>query len=885
MWSTPLARATSIGAVGRAVVDDEPLDGVEAGELAGQVGERGGERLLLVQAGDLDDELHRRSAPLAYLPRWRARPSPGRGRSPRCLARSRLAAGSALGAARASRRVVGLPASTRRIRTTTRTTRCSGAASCSTASCRSYEAYRAPTPHPLATLVGALIAPLGHGAERVWIALCVVSFVALVVGVYRLAREAFTPLVGLVAARAALHALRLPVLRRARLHRHRLHGVRRLGGRARGAPAAPRHAGASCCSRIAGTLRPEAWLMAGLYWLWVAWPATLGASACGYAALAAHRPGRLGGQRLDRHRRPAVLADLHEQLRRGARARQGRRRPARGDLGVPRQARQVPGAARRDRRPRPRRCCSSRGGWSCPLVAARPSASARSCSSASAASASSTATCSSASLMVMVFCAVALAGWTMLEHGTRAAARLGGRARRCSSSTASSFTATRVNLDRLDNELTLPRRRPRRAARRARRPRRSAPACAAGRSTSRTTSSSPTCAGSLDLPDGARAGPQRGAPRAAHARRARAGARGSRRRIAAGGVRSSRTSALALFRQALVEETDDPATVLPLPGYERVAVSDYYSAYVRCSRASPSRRRAGAGARRAPRAGRGAGAPGRATRGRAARWPWWAGGRRCCCSCSLLLRLWGADHGLPYAYNADENAHFVPRAIGLYGHEWNPDYFVNPPAYTYVLHVVFTRLVRRARGRLAAVRHRPDRGVGRRARRSPRCSARSPSGCSTSPARGCSTAASACSPPALSSVAFLPVFYSHLALNDVPTLAAVCLALYGVAGVAAPGPAARLRRSPASGSGLACATKYTGGIVLLPLLAAAAVQFAAPGGRGLAIRGAGARAARARSPRSSSPTRTRCSTSRRSGTASPTSPRRAARRGRRASSA
>ena len=32
-----------------------------------------------------------------------------------------------------------------------------------------------------------------------WIALCVVSFVALVIGVYKLAREAFTPLVGLVA--------------------------------------------------------------------------------------------------------------------------------------------------------------------------------------------------------------------------------------------------------------------------------------------------------------------------------------------------------------------------------------------------------------------------------------------------------------------------------------------------------------------------------------------------------------------------------------------------------------------------------------------------------------------------------------------------------------
>ena len=46
------------GAVGRAVVDDEPLDDVEARDLAGEIGERVGELALLVPAGDLDDELH-----------------------------------------------------------------------------------------------------------------------------------------------------------------------------------------------------------------------------------------------------------------------------------------------------------------------------------------------------------------------------------------------------------------------------------------------------------------------------------------------------------------------------------------------------------------------------------------------------------------------------------------------------------------------------------------------------------------------------------------------------------------------------------------------------------------------------------------------------------
>src|SRR5919199_1329027 len=56
---------------------------------------------------------------------------------------------------------------------------------------------------------------------------------------------------------------------------------------------------------------------------------------------------------------------------------------------------------------------------------------------------------------------------------------------------------------------------------------------------------------------------------------------------------------------------------------------------------------------------------------------------------ALGLRLWGIRHGLPYVYNPDENAHFVPRAIGMFGHSLDPQYFVNPPAFTYLLHLAF----------------------------------------------------------------------------------------------------------------------------------------------------------------------------------------------------
>src|SRR4051794_34452677 len=56
---------------------------------------------------------------------------------------------------------------------------------------------------------------------------------------------------------------------------------------------------------------------------------------------------------------------------------------------------------------------------------------------------------------------------------------------------------------------------------------------------------------------------------------------------------------------------------------------------------------------------------------------------------ALGLRLWGIGHGLPYVFNPDENAHFVPRAIGMFGHSLDPQYFINPPAFTYLLHVAF----------------------------------------------------------------------------------------------------------------------------------------------------------------------------------------------------
>ena len=91
---------------------------------------------------------------------------------------------------------------------------------------------------------------------------------------------------------------------------------------------------------------------------------------------------------------------------------------------------------------------------------------------------------------------------------------------------------------------------------------------------------------------------------------------------------------------------------------------------------------------------------------------------------------------------------------------------------------------------------------------------------------------------AVMAVAFLPVFYGHLALNDVPTLAPLTLSLLGTAGV--------LRRGrmldyllAGVGLGLAAATKYTAGVMILPLLGrgrgAVSRRSNASGGRDVAI--------------------------------------------------
>jgi dolichyl-phosphate-mannose-protein mannosyltransferase len=187
---------------------------------------------------------------------------------------------------------------------------------------------------------------------------------------------------------------------------------------------------------------------------------------------------------------------------------------------------------------------------------------------------------------------------------------------------------------------------------------------------------------------------------------------------------------------------------------------------------------------------------------------------------ALGLRLWGIHHGLPYAFNVDEGAHFVPRAIGMFGHSLNPQYFVNPPAFTYLLHFAFW------------ARWGTREAVGGAFAADPSTAftiARVLAALLGAAAVGLLAWAGArlfdrrvgLVAAALLAVAFLPVHYSHIAVNDMPALAPLCLSLVGAAGVYRDG---RLRDYALAGAalGVACATKYTAGIVLLCVLGAAA---------------------------------------------------------------
>jgi hypothetical protein len=139
----------------------------------------------------------------------------------------------------------------------------------------SFAAYDAPTEHPLAVVFGTVLAIFGGAALRLDVLCAIASFLVLAAGLYRLARVAFAPAVGAVAVFLLCTRFNLVFLAiRGYVDITFLAAVvwaaaLEIERPRRGTPV-------FALLLVAELIRPDAWLLAGLYWLWCApradWP-------------------------------------------------------------------------------------------------------------------------------------------------------------------------------------------------------------------------------------------------------------------------------------------------------------------------------------------------------------------------------------------------------------------------------------------------------------------------------------------------------------------------------------------------------------------------------------------------------------------------------------
>jgi 4-amino-4-deoxy-L-arabinose transferase-like glycosyltransferase len=181
------------------------------------------------------------------------------------------------------------------------------------------------------------------------------------------------------------------------------------------------------------------------------------------------------------------------------------------------------------------------------------------------------------------------------------------------------------------------------------------------------------------------------------------------------------------------------------------------------------------------------------------------------------LRVWSLGHGLPYAYNLDERAHFVPHAVAMTTGDLNPGYFINPPALTYLLAAWLSAI------HLGGVEQwfADDAGaVFLASRWIAVISGVGAVAATYAAGRAWFGRTAGLVAAAILAVAFLPVFYSRLALNDGPAVLPCALALWASAIVLHTGS----RRALLAGGacvGAAAALKYSDGAIVVAVVAAA----------------------------------------------------------------
>src|SRR3954468_1494344 len=426
----------------------------------------------------------------------------------------------------------------------------------------SFDGYRTPTEHPLSILVSIPFVLLGQGGDRVFLFVIVASFVALAAGLYRLGRLSFGALVGGVAALLLVSRFDFPFLA-ARGYIDIPYMALVVWAAALEVARPRRGLPVFLLLTAASLVRPEAWILSGLYWVWFAWKATWRERIL-YAGLAAVGP--LAWALLDLAVTGDPLFSLHHTSESAEEL--GR---AKGLSAVPTSTKDF--LIRLDKLPVVIGAiaglalavwCAPRRVWM-PLVLFLSGVGTFFMVGVAGLSVIQRYLLVP-SLMVMIFASVALAGWTMLRPG--AAVRRGWMAGSVLLVIFGViFTLTRVSLGSIDSQLRF-----RGDAHAALKALLADPAVKAaercGAISTPTHKLIPDVRWLADKRAGqvvARADPSRSAQR-----------KGSR------GVAIVVTGRNALANQVFVDRTVDPLVNVPPPGFRRIATSDFYAAYERC---------------------------------------------------------------------------------------------------------------------------------------------------------------------------------------------------------------------------------------------------------------------------------------------------------------
>lgn len=437
----------------------------------------------------------------------------------------------------------------------------------------SFDGYRTPTQHPLAVFFGAALSLLGRHGDRVMVFFTEASFVVLCAGIYRLGRLAFTPLVGLAAAAILCTRFDFPFLAaRAYIDIPYLAFVI---WAAAFELARPRRGGIVwVLLACAGLLRPEAWLIIGLYFLWM----------CSGELGPDHAAGRERWIRWAKYATWAAIGPfvwvLMDFVVTG--------HPffslthttgLAEELGRTKGLSEVPDSMRRfflNLAKAPVLYAAIAGFlaalWLAPRRVVMPFAlwligSGTFVMVGIAGLSVIDRYLLVPTLMVMVFAAFVLGGWTVLRPGLWAR-RAWAVAALAVIVYGVAFTATRVNFHNFDAELTLRGKSHRSLVELL--DRSDVKAAIARGCGPLSTPNHKLVPDTRWIVDGSASGVvARADPKA-------------KARVARGGVSLFVVDRGALLRQALVADTDDPFDNVPLPGYAKVASTDYYAAYVRC---------------------------------------------------------------------------------------------------------------------------------------------------------------------------------------------------------------------------------------------------------------------------------------------------------------